>query len=177
MKPVRLPSLIALFALLALPLAARADALGATQARSLLGDGAVAWDVRPAGEHLLPGAVRADLAGWQRHGDAASLSRAVSAAGIDLSREVVLYGSAGDPLAQALYAALTRLATGNVHWLVGGIDEWRAAGLPTAAHAALRAPVPQHWVARPDGGERPNAAAAARREPAAAPVSVVARGG
>jgi 3-mercaptopyruvate sulfurtransferase SseA len=72
----------------------------------------------------------------------------VSTAGIDLSRDVVIHGAAGDPQAQALYAPLTSLASGRVHWLVGGIDEWQAAGLPTAAQASRRLPVPQRLVRR-----------------------------
>ena len=68
---MRLPvlALIALMASLAGPMSARADALGATQAREAIERGAQAWDVRvgqPA--HLLPGSVRADLQTWERSG-------------------------------------------------------------------------------------------------------------
>jgi 3-mercaptopyruvate sulfurtransferase SseA len=69
------------------------------------------------------------------------------------------------------------VATGQVHWLVGGIDEWRAAGLPTQAHAARRWPVPQRLVARPSAGTGAEPAAAAlRRSTTVAPALLARRG-
>jgi hypothetical protein len=70
----------------------------------------------------------------------------------------VVYGNAGDPLAQSMLEALQRVASGRVHWLVGGIDEWQAAGLPTVAQVAPRLPVPQHLVARNTAAGEPAAA-------------------
>lgn len=145
---------LALLASLVWPLASHAEPLGARQAMGALDRGAQAWDVRDMAsnpERLLPGATRAALDAWDRSGTVDDLARAVSAAGIDLSRDVVVYGAAGDARAQALVAALTTVATGRVHWLVGGIDEWQAAGLPTVASATVRRPVPQYLVARPAG--------------------------
>lgn len=170
--PLRLR--VALLAALtwAAPLAALADSLSAHDAHAAIGRGAVAWDVRAAPAALIPGAVRiatADLQAWLQGKDAASLAGAVSAAGIDLSRDVLIYGTAGDPRAQALHDALATLASGRVRWLVGGIDEWQAAGLPTAVQAAQRLPVPQHLVDwAPVAGAPPGMAAAAlrRTEPA-----------
>ena len=133
-------------------LAARADALSAVGAQAALARGAVAWDVRAAPDAVIPGAVQAatvDVRRWLEGQGTEWLERSVSAAGIDLSRAVVLYGAPGDLHAQALHDGLTRLASGRVFWLVGGIDEWQAAGLPTAAHLAQRLPVPQRLVPRP----------------------------
>ena len=162
---------------LAGPMSARADALGATQAREAIERGAQAWDVRtgqPA--HLLPGSVRADLQTWERSGAIDDLARAVSAAGIDLSRDVVVYGRVGDARAQALVAALERVATGPVHWLVGGIDEWQAAGLPTEGRVATRWPVPQRLVVRsPLQGAAEPAAATLRRSATVAPSLLASR--
>jgi 3-mercaptopyruvate sulfurtransferase SseA len=146
--------------------AAQADVLSAAHARERLAAGAVAWDVQAAPTVLVASAVRADaqaLRQWQQHQDLAALSRAVSVGGIDLSREVVIYGQAGDVQAQALYAMLKSVATGRVHWLVGGIEEWQAAGGPVAASAATRAPVPQHLVARDAARQDEPAAASLRR--------------
>jgi 3-mercaptopyruvate sulfurtransferase SseA len=141
-------------ALLSFALAAQAGAapLSAAAAQRELAGGAQAWDLRAhATGPVIPGAAalaRPVLERWLAVGDHAALAQAVSAAGIDLSRDVVLYGAAGDPLGLALHAALARVATGRVHWLVGGIDEWQAAGLPTAAAPSVHLPVPQRLVAR-----------------------------
>lgn len=164
-------ALLAVFAW-AVPMAASADGLSAHDARAAMGRGAVAWDVRAAPAALIPGAVQiapADLRAWLESKDPVPLARAVSAAGIDLSRDVLIYGTAGDARARAVHDGLAALASGRVRWLVGGIDEWRAAGLPTVAHAAQRLPVPQHLAdLAPPGGALPAMAAAAlrRSEPA-----------
>lgn len=126
--------------------AARADAVSAAQARERLAHGALLWDVRADAQAVIPNALRADLRAWHRTGDIAALARAVSDSGIDLSREVVIYGQAGDPTAQALVQTLQTVATGRVHWLVGGVEEWQAAGGDLVARPAVRAPVPQRLV-------------------------------
>jgi thiosulfate/3-mercaptopyruvate sulfurtransferase len=165
-----------LITLMALPMAGRADALSAAQTREALALGAVAWDIRAqaATSAVLPGAAAADLRPWLAGGGASALAHSVSAAGIDLSREVVLYGAAGDPLAQALYAALGPLARGRVHWFVGGIDEWQAAGLPTVTQLDPRRPVPQRLVARPADETTLAPAAPNLRQPAGRSASLAA---
>jgi 3-mercaptopyruvate sulfurtransferase SseA len=128
---------------------ALADGLSAHDAQAALAGGAMAWDVREAPATLIPGAVQVTpvaMQRWLRGEGSAALAQAVSAAGLDLSRDVVIYGVAGDAQAQALHDSLTRLASGRVRWLVGGIDEWQAAGLPTVARPTQRPPVPQHLV-------------------------------
>jgi 3-mercaptopyruvate sulfurtransferase SseA len=166
---------LSVLALAALPWFAQAEPLSAVQARDALAQGASAWDVRSQAPHLLPGAARADLGRWAQGGGPAAIEAAVSAAGIDLSRDVVIYGVAGDPLAQALHRALQPLAGGRVYWLVGGIDEWQAAGLPTATAAAVRPPVPQRLVARGATLRSAAPAAAALRQSATAAPAVTAR--
>jgi 3-mercaptopyruvate sulfurtransferase SseA len=148
------------------------EAVSAAQAREALTQGATAWDVRtPGALQRLPGAAQADLTVWGRSGGLAALAAAVSAAGIDLSRDVVLYGAAGDARAQALQAALKPVASGRVMWLVGGIDEWQAAGLPLVSEAAARLPVPQRLVAlQPESGAAQPANAALRRSATASPL-------
>jgi len=174
---------LAVAALLA-PTLARADAVSAAAAQAALARGATAWDVRSGAGSVIPGTVRlpsADLQSWLDGQGSHWLERAVSAAGIDLSRDVVVYGAAGDPRAQTLHDGLTRLASGRVHWLVGGIDEWQAAGLPTAAGPAQRLPVPQRlvlWAAGDDPSKAEMAAAGLRHSAAAlAPSTIAAKAG
>ncbi|WP_349742118.1 rhodanese-like domain-containing protein [Roseateles cavernae] len=151
---------------------AQAEVVSAAAAEQRLQEGAQPWDVRTASAApLLPGAVRLDAQAcldWLAAGDTQALSAAVSAAGIDLSRDVLIYGEAGDGRAQALYQALQQLATGRVLWLVGGVPEWQMSGRQTAASAGTRLPVPQRLVSL---GATVSArmAAASLRDPAASP--------
>lgn len=151
---------------------AQAEVVSAAAAEQRLQDGAQAWDVREASATpLLPGAVRLDAQtclDWLAAGDVQALSAAVSAAGIDLSRDVLIYGEAGDGRAQALYQALQQLATGRVLWLVGGVAEWQMSGRRTAAVAGSRLPVPQRLVSLA-GTASARMAAASLRDPAAPP--------
>jgi rhodanese-related sulfurtransferase len=141
----------ALAVVLAAPaLAAPAPSAGlsADEARQALGRGVVAWDLRAQGE-LLPGAVRiapGALVAWLEQGDVAALGAAVSAAGLNLGGEVLVY--AGDDLtAQSAAQRLKAVSRGRVHWLAGGADAWRAAGLALVAQPAVRLPLPQRLVA------------------------------
>lgn len=134
------------------PQVAQAEAVSAQSARAALARGAVAWDIRPAADYRaghLPGAVQAApalLATWEGEASLAALEQAVSAAGVDLSREVVVYGEPGDVRAQALYDALKRVAPGRVHWLVGGAVEWSLSGAALSREDSVRRPVPQRLV-------------------------------
>ena len=83
----------------------------------------------------------------------AALQDAVSRAGLDLSRDVVVYGEPGDARAQALVVSLQALSPGRVHWLVGGATEWAMTGralAPVGSHL----PVPQRLVALTQTGGR-----------------------
>lgn len=139
------------------PRVAQAEAVSAQSAREALARGAVAWDIRPVADYRaghLPGAVQAApalLAAWEREASLAALEQAVSAAGVDLSREVVVYGQPGDSRAQALYGALKRVAPGRVHWLVGGAVEWSLSGAALSQEDAVRRPVPQRLVLQDTG--------------------------
>ena len=166
----RLPAFAA--ALLLASGLARAEVVSATAAAQRLQEGAQAWDVRTTGQgQVLPGAVRLDAQAcleWLSTGNVQALGAAVSAAGIDLSRDVVIYGNAGDARAQALHTALQAVATGRVLWFVGGIAEWQLSGRPTVAQPSPRLPVPQHLVAL-SADAAPRMAAASLRDPAAPP--------
>ena len=148
----------------------RAEPVSAPAAAAALLRGATAWDLRPAGAGSLglPGAVRDDapnLDRWLLARDVAALSAVVSDAGIDLSRGVVLYGEPGDARVQAVASSLQGVATGGVHWLVGGALEWQMAGLALAPPTfARRSPVPQR-LAQPVAAVTAEMAGNARRGP------------
>jgi rhodanese-related sulfurtransferase len=155
---MRLPVLLAAAWLLCG--AAVAEPLSARAAQQALQRGALAWDVRDEGA-VLPGALRLDAAAlrrWAQQGDLGALQQAASVAGLDLSRDVVVYGAAADRRAEAVVTALSKVVTGRLHWLVGGIDEWQALGLPTQVDPSSRLPVPQRLVPGPDGGSMADAA-------------------
>lgn len=147
--------------------------LSAPAAEEALSHGALAWDVRSAGQAGLPGAVRVDaaqLSAWLQQRDLPALEAALSAAGLDLSREVIIYGDAGDARAAALAGSLQRLSPGRVRWLVGGAQEWAMTGraLHAAAAGPLRHPVPQRLVDSSAAAAR--MAGAALRDARAAPL-------
>lgn len=130
--------------------AAEAPVLSAAAADAALGRGALAWDLRATAVDGLPGALRADGAGiraWLERGDLAALETALSTAGLDLSRDVVVYGEPGDARAQALVESLQPYARGRVLWLVGGAAEWAMTDRPLRPLTARHAPVPQKLVA------------------------------
>ncbi len=142
--------------LLTLSGAARADNLSAPAADEALRQGAMAWDVRSAAAAGVPGALRVEpelLDAWLDRHDLAALQAAVSRAGLDLSRDVVVYGEPGDARAQALVASLQALSPGRVHWLVGGAAEWAMSGRALAL-VGSHLPVPQRLVALTQTGGR-----------------------
>ncbi len=148
--------------------AVRAENLSAPAAEAAMSAGALAWDVRANATSSLPGAVQIDahsLDGWLQDHDIATLRQAVSAAGLDLSRDIVVYGEAGDLRAQALVASLQSISPGRVHWLVGGTSEWAMSGRKLEAAAATRLPVPQWLVAPVGDGPKAMASAALRSPP------------
>jgi 3-mercaptopyruvate sulfurtransferase SseA len=153
-------ALAAALAALSAP-AVQAENLSAVAADAALRQGALAWDVRSAAAPGLPGALRVEpalLDAWLAQGDLAALQAAVSRAGIDLSRDVVVYGEPGDARAQALVASLQAVSPGRVHWLVGGATEWALSGRNLAA-AGAHLPVPQRLVAGTQTGGRMASAA------------------
>lgn len=144
--------------------AARAENLSAPAAATALAEGALAWDVRAVPAAALPGALRVDgaaLDAWLQRRDLQALQAAVSKAGLDLSRDIVVYGEPGDTRAQALVESLQGLSPGRVHWLVGGATEWAMSGRELAA-PAKRLPVPQLLAAFVSEGPKAMASASLR---------------
>jgi 3-mercaptopyruvate sulfurtransferase SseA len=172
--------MIALLAPVALAQAPEAEAplplslaVSADAAAQALDRGAAVMDIRPAAEYAqghLPGAVSVPEAGAAA--SRAALQQLVSSRGIDLSREVLVVGQAGDADAQRLQARLMQYATGRVNWLVGGVGEWALSGRPLATASTARPPVPQHLVPlqSPSTQRLPRMAGASLRDTASAEV-------
>jgi rhodanese-related sulfurtransferase len=100
-------------------------------------------------------------------GDA--LAALLGQAGIDSSREFVIVSQPGDAAAMALHARLAERVAGSVHWLVGGVEEWRMGGRVVASGPtrAAHLPVPQVLVAfegQSAAAAAPRMAAASRRD-------------
>lgn len=124
------------------------EAVSADAAAQAISQGAVVVDVRSDSRFAqghLPQATRL-VAAAGRYSSAA-LARAVSDAGVDLSRTVVLVGEPGDLEAQALWRTLSVYARGRVLWLVGGIPEWQMTGRSLSTQSFVAKAVPQHLVA------------------------------
>jgi 3-mercaptopyruvate sulfurtransferase SseA len=153
-----------------------AQPVSAALAQQRIAAGAAVWDVRAQADAHLPGAVRLDAASVQRwllHGDLSALSAAATEAGLNLSADVLVYGDAGDALAQAISQRLPNVVRGQVHWFVGGVAEWRALGLPTQAQADRRLALPQRlsaWLPAKEAAAAP-ASASLRRTADAAPAA------
>jgi rhodanese-related sulfurtransferase len=121
-----------------------ASAVSADDAHAAVSQGAYVLDVRSAAQFAdghLPQAVAmpADAAALSL----AALARALSQAGIDSSRTMLVVGEAGDEKAQALWQRLAQVTSGRVLWLVGGVQEWQMRGYALGLHTVSRPHVPQ----------------------------------
>jgi thiosulfate/3-mercaptopyruvate sulfurtransferase len=108
-----------------------------------LARGALVWDVRDAQDFLrghLPGAISiGDAARALRDGSGAAflpateLEPLISSAGLDPSREIVVYGSRGSWQPYVARHALERVGARRVSVYDGGVEDWQAAGLALEA--------------------------------------------
>jgi thiosulfate/3-mercaptopyruvate sulfurtransferase len=100
--------------------------------------GAILWDVRSEEEYKkghIPGAVTIDDPQTQlRDGKTEDylpiprIEKILGEAGIDLEKEIVVYGAKALPAAYFAYQTLRYLGAQNVRVFHGGIDDWKAAG-------------------------------------------------
>jgi thiosulfate/3-mercaptopyruvate sulfurtransferase len=100
--------------------------------------GAILWDVRSEEEYKkghVPGAVTIDDPQTQlREGKTEDylpipqIEKILGEAGIDLDKEIVVYGAKALPAAYFAYQTLRYLGAQNVRVFHGGIDDWKAAG-------------------------------------------------
>ncbi len=99
--------------------------------------GALLWDVRGAGEYRkghIPGALNAGDIGktlrYEHNEDflpTPQIEKILGEAGIDLSREIVVYGDKGDAYVYFGLFAAQYFGAGQVYAYHGGIDDWKAA--------------------------------------------------
>jgi thiosulfate/3-mercaptopyruvate sulfurtransferase len=104
--------------------------------------GAILWDVRGEEDYKkghIPGAITIDDPQTQlRDGKTedylpiAQLEKILGEAGIDLDKEIVVYGAKALPSAYFAYQTLRYLGAGNVYVYHGGIDDWKVAGKATS---------------------------------------------
>ena len=125
----------------------------ATEVDAAMQRGAILWDVRDAEAYAqghIPGAVNiGEDAAVLRNPNTedflpiARVQQLLSTAGIDLSKEVVVYGRRGDP--EAYWGLTTVRHFGGKQGRVfhGGVDAWQAAGLPLSKEETRLAPVQQ----------------------------------
>lgn len=113
--------------------------------------GALIWDVRSQEDYRrghIPGAVNIDEIsvvlrdpGTEDYVPLARIEQLIGEAGIDPSREIVLYGAKAHTSPYFGYVTVRYLGGGGAHVYHGGIDDWKSAGKPIATDAVKLPPV------------------------------------
>lgn len=137
-----------------------ADIVDAAYVADALQRGAVVWDVRATKDYAaghIPGAVSIGNAGealrdTNREDFLATeaVEKLFNDAGIDLGKEVIVYGETGDPFAH--WGLVTIRYFGGTAGKVyhGGIDDWKAAGRPLSTEPTRLPAVAQRLSVRPE---------------------------
>jgi thiosulfate/3-mercaptopyruvate sulfurtransferase len=113
--------------------------------------GAIIWDVRGAEDFKkghIPGAVNVGDIGKtlrrevdEEYVPLADMEKLLGAAGIDPSREILIYGDKGSPLPYFGLFTIEYLNGRNAHVYHGGIDDWKAGGNPLATEPVKPVPL------------------------------------
>jgi thiosulfate/3-mercaptopyruvate sulfurtransferase len=121
--------------------------------------GAIVWDVRSAKDYAaghVPGAVSIGNAGEvlrdpNREDFLATeeVQKIFNQAGIDLGREVIVYGETGDPFAHWALIAIRHFGGANGKVYHGGTDDWKAAGRTLATEPTRLPAVSQTLSVQP----------------------------
>jgi thiosulfate/3-mercaptopyruvate sulfurtransferase len=135
------------------------DILDARAAAKAVSRGAIVWDVRSTEEYRaghLPGAVNIGSVAEALLDEKTQLflpieriAARLGAAGIDLKREIVVYGDAGSAYPYFAEWALDYFGARTVHVFHDGYEGWRAAGKPVSLEDARRKPVRVRPMASP----------------------------
>jgi thiosulfate/3-mercaptopyruvate sulfurtransferase len=145
-------NLIAAAVALLAPAAAEASAIVDTgDVVDALKRHAIIWDTRSAADYEqghIPGAVNIGDVGVvlrdENTEDYIALDRMeqlLGAAGLDPSKEIIVYGTKANPYAYFGFVTLQYLQAANAKVYHGGIDDWRAAGQPVATEPTTLAPI------------------------------------
>lgn len=113
--------------------------------------GAILWDVRSEADYAkghLPGAVNVGFIGevlrdanTEDYLPTPQIAATLGAAGIDPSREVVVYAGRGNPFAYFGLVTLRHFGATRASVYHDGLDGWKAAGLPVSTEATTLPPV------------------------------------
>jgi thiosulfate/3-mercaptopyruvate sulfurtransferase len=135
------------------------DMVDATEVSAALKRGAIVWDVRGADEYAkghIPGAVNiGNAVNVLRNSNTedfiptAQVEKLLNGAGIDLSKEIIVYSRMGDPIAHFGLTTLKHFGGKKGKVFHGGLDEWQAAGEPVAMEATRLAAIQQKLTIDP----------------------------
>jgi thiosulfate/3-mercaptopyruvate sulfurtransferase len=135
------------------------DIVDATEVSAALKRGAIVWDVRGDDDYAkghIPGAVNiGNIVSVLRNPNTedfiatAEVEKLLSGAGIDLSKEIIVYSRMGDPIAHFGLTTIRHFGGKKGKVLHGGMDEWQATGQPVAKKATRLAAVEQKFTIDP----------------------------
>ncbi len=116
-----------------------------------LGRNAIVWDTRSAAAYKLghiPGAVNIDDIGvvlrdenTEDYVAQKDIERLMGAAGIDPSREVIVYGAKANPYVYFGLVTLQYFGAASAKVYHGGLDDWKSSGRPVATEPTHLAPI------------------------------------
>jgi len=122
--------------------------------------GAIVWDTRNADDYKkghIPGALNIGDIGKTLRKDAdedyvsvAEMEKILGEAGIDPTKEIVVYGDKGNPFVYFGLFTVEYLNGKHGHVYHGGIDDWKAAGNAVATEPTKAAPVALKLSVNPD---------------------------
>lgn len=121
---------------------------------------AILWDVRSAAAYKqghIPGAVNIDDAGHVLRDENTEdyialekIAKLLGEAGIDPSKEIVVYGPKGNPYVYFGLVTMQYFNAANARIYHGGIDDWKSAGHPVSTEPGTLAPVTLKLTVKPD---------------------------
>ena len=127
------------------------EIVDAQQVEQALNRGAILWDVREAPEYAkghIPGAVNIGDVGKALRDETREdflptpvIEQVLGSAGIDPSREIIVYGTTGDPYAYFGLMAIRYFGGEQARVYHGGLDDWRQLGRPLTTEPGKLAPV------------------------------------
>ena len=154
----RIPA-FAFLALAAVGGAQARDVVDAPFVEEALKRGAIVWDTRDAAEYAkghIPGALSIGEVGKALRDEnredylpTARIEEILGAAGIDPAREIVVYGTTGDPYAHFALLTVRQFGGEQGHIYHDGIDDWKKLGKPVTTTQTPLAPVKLTLKAKP----------------------------